>query len=141
MNDATNALEIAIVCLLIDELREGGYVPVAVWDGDGYNYSPKTSAGAKRNKHGCMPVEMSVAEVLDVVFGVDNSTIHFAPAACLDDWGDFGVAIVGGNGVDCIVDHHVHRGCPWERILNNLGDALISGRYTLTMKLAPKEGE
>lgn len=44
--------------------------------------------------------------MLDAVFSVDTSTIHFAPVGALDAWGSLGVYVVCGNGTSCLSDWH-----------------------------------
>lgn len=81
-------IERAIVTALVAELADADYVPVKVWDGGEYVEAT------------------SVAQVLDAVFGVDESTVHFAPRGAADNWGKRGVFLVCGNGEDLISDHH-----------------------------------
>lgn len=82
------ALERKIVRKVVRTLKAAGFVPVKVWDSQEYVDA------------------VTETEVLDAVFAVDDSTIHFAPATDLEDWGHRGVYIVLGNGIDCLSDWH-----------------------------------
>lgn len=81
-------IERAIVAALVDECSKAGFVPVKVWDGGEYVEATTLDA------------------VIDAVFSVDESTVHFAPAGDLVRWGKFGVFLVCGNGEDLISDNH-----------------------------------
>lgn len=90
-NDADQTrtmVERRLVRQIVRECKKAGFVPVKVWD-DG-DYVPATNEAA----------------VLEAVFSVSVSTIHFAPKDNLKRWGNLGVMIVCGNGVDCISDWH-----------------------------------
>lgn len=81
-------IEQRVVRHLIRELKKAGYRPEWVWDGGDYVST------------------LTEAQVLEAVFSVDTSTIHF-------DFGkgkngkSHGVYIVCGNGWDCLSDWHV----------------------------------
>lgn len=81
-------IERAIVTALVAELGAADYVPVKVYDGGEYVEAT------------------SVAQVLDAVFSVDESTVHFAERGDADNWGKRGVFLVCGNGEDLISDWH-----------------------------------
>lgn len=81
-------IERAIVAALIDEAGRAGFVPVRVYDG------------------GEQVKVANAAEAIEAVFAVDESTIHFAPAANRAKWGRRGVFLVCGNGTDIISDWH-----------------------------------
>jgi hypothetical protein len=98
-------IERAIVTALIAEANAAGFVPVSVYDGG--EYVPDVAAhGDPADANKPEPVALTTDAVLDAVFAVDVSTIHFAPTTNLLDWGNRGVFIVLGNGEDCISDWH-----------------------------------
>lgn len=82
------AIETAIITRLCAALASAGFVPAKVWDGGEYVATP------------------DLAAVLDAVFAVDESTIHFAPTGKPDAWGRLGVFVVCGNGQDIVSDYH-----------------------------------
>lgn len=84
-------IEHEIVRVLLKHAKAAGYVPVKVWDGGEY-----VEATTER-------------EVLDAVFAVCTSTVHFAPEANQSTWGNLGVFLVVGNEQDLISDWHDHR--------------------------------
>lgn len=88
MENATlrGKLERAIVRALLAELRRARYLPVKVWDGGEYVNTPDADS------------------VIAAVFAVDEATIHFEPMSLRARGGNRGVAIVLGNGEDCISD-------------------------------------
>lgn len=82
-------IERTLVRVTIAEMRKAGFVPVSVYDGGEY-----------------VPAKTRAA-VLDAVFAVDTSTIHFAPVDALEAWGCLGVYVVCGNGTSCLSDWHM----------------------------------
>ena len=104
MNNATRiAIEKAIVTRLVEDQAKAGFVPVAVWDGE--EYAP-WGINHRESRDFLAPHALTVAEAIDAAFAVDESTVHFAPASDLSDWGSRGVFLVGGNGEDIISDYH-----------------------------------
>lgn len=85
-----DSLEKKIVRTLIRALKTDGYLPDSVWDGE-------ESVKARTE-----------TAVMGVVFSVSSSTIHFDRGKGDDDKSNHGVAIVLGNGVDCISDWHIN---------------------------------
>jgi hypothetical protein len=81
-------LEHAIVRALIAGLKDAGFEPVKVFDGGEY-----VQATTER-------------QVLDAVFSVGVSTLHFSPRNDAYSWGTFGVLLVAGNERDIIGDCH-----------------------------------
>lgn len=81
------ALERHIVTHLVEACRKAGFLPQSVWDGEEYVKCK------------------SATQVLDAVFAVDVSTIHFDHGRGNNKL-SHGVLIVLGNGVDCISDWH-----------------------------------
>ena len=115
-------LEHAIVRKLLDVMRNAGFVAVAVWDDEEYVYANGVTGLSKD------PTSvMSTREVLDAVFSVGVSTLHFAPAGKLNAWGSHGVLLVTGNNEDIISDHHSHKGA-WNDTLQALGAAAIDSK-------------
>lgn len=92
--DISDKVERAIVTCLVQDLSKAGYDAIKVWDGEEY-----IDTG-------------TVEDVIDAVFAVGNSTIHFqrAKGARGKKWGKTGVYIVCGNGEDCISDWHCEDG-------------------------------
>ncbi len=88
MSKDTQSVEKTIVRVLHAELKKAGFVPVKVWDGGEY---------VDTNR---------LRDVLDAVFSVDTSTIHFAPVSDPSKWGNLGVYVVCGNGADLLSDWH-----------------------------------
>lgn len=80
------SLERAIVTAVVEECGKAGFIPVKVY-------------GVR--EHVDTP---DLTSVLGAVFSVYVSTIHFGRGP--DTWGRTGVAIVLGNGEDCISDWH-----------------------------------
>lgn len=84
----TTKIERAIVTRLVSDLDAVGFIPVCVYTGE--DYEPANT----------------LETVLEHVFSVDESTIHFAPKSDPGKWGKFGVFCVCGNGADLISDYH-----------------------------------
>ncbi len=94
---------------------KAGFVPVTVWDGG--TYEPQGECHGRN----VVPRQLSAAEVIEAVFAVDESTIHFAPAYDLEAWGGLGVFCVGGNGRDFIGDAHVGAKYPaWAKAVDSV---------------------
>ena len=74
-------IERAIVTALVDEAAKVGYIPDSVWDGGEY-----------------VPVA-DLNSVLEAVFAVDNSTIHFVPRAGPESASSHGVFVVCGRSM------------------------------------------
>jgi hypothetical protein len=88
MSNEYTQVEKRIVRRLVRELKKAGFAVDSVWDGGEY-------------------VKTSTEEsVLDAVFSVGLSTIHF-DAGKGANGKSHGVAIVCGNGYDCLSDWHV----------------------------------
>jgi hypothetical protein len=82
-------IERACVTALVDELDKAGFVPTKVWDG------------------GVSVTVSDTESTLAAVFAVDEATIHFARKDGVNVRHEHGVAVILGNGEDCISDWHV----------------------------------
>jgi hypothetical protein len=87
--DICQKTEEAILKALVEELSIAGFTYVNVWDGEEYR-----------------PVSEGYAQLLEEVFAVSDSTVHFAPEDNPEKWGNLGVLLVCGNGEDFISDWH-----------------------------------
>lgn len=119
-------IERLIILELIAKLSTDGYKPVAVWDG--YEYTGAEMIGSAATL-GEAPPAMTAKQVLAAVDSTDTSTIHFTQQYSTA-WGNRGVFVVLGNGVDVISDYHVARGEPFGIIVDT-----VSRKYRRT---APK---
>lgn len=86
-NEQRQALEKKIVRGTVRRLKEAGFLATQVWDGGEY-VKVRTEE-----------------EVLDAVFSVDDSTVHFDGGAGDNDH-SHGVLFILGNGQDVISDYH-----------------------------------
>jgi hypothetical protein len=81
-------MEQSIVRHLVRELKKAGYLPSQVWDSEEYVKATTET------------------QVLDAVFAVEDSTIHFDAGKGANRRHSHGVLIVLGNACDCISDYH-----------------------------------
>jgi hypothetical protein len=99
-------IEHAITRALVHELDKAGFVAVAVWDSEEYQLADNATIKADAVPSMPAPKPMSLTEVLDSVFSVEECTLHFAKRDRLDAWGSLGVLLIGGNKEDLISDWH-----------------------------------
>lgn len=116
-------IEKFIIQRLIADMERAGYHVAAVWDGEQYQMVDaegrpisldRGPAHAKR--------AMSVAQALDSIDSVDDSTLHFTHKDA-STWGDRGVLLILSNGEDVISDYHAGDAV-FESIIERIYDAI-----------------
>jgi hypothetical protein len=128
-------IEAAMLRAMLKCLRNAGFVPVDVWDGESYVYGGK---GAKPGSKAKPARVLTVREVIDPIYTTsDKCTLHFAPDYDLGAWGELGLLITRGGGLECVYDWHVHREGPFERFtaaVERLCDAVGKGDIVVTIE-------
>lgn len=121
------------VLAVLRDLRAAGYAPVAVWDGEAYNWpNAEGNIETTYDRTGlpdAIDIDLTDDQALELVDGLDECTLHFTHQN-KRTWGNRGVFFVMGNdpeGTEVLADHHCPDGEDFTRILNELTDRLIEG--------------
>lgn len=94
-------VEKRIITALIEACELAGFVPVKFWDSGEYQ-----DVTWKANSVGPTAEQQRIESSITCVDSVDEGTLHFAPKSDLGAWGQRGVLLILGNGIDIISDWH-----------------------------------
>lgn len=124
--DVNTRIERAILVALIENLSAAGFKPAAVWTGEDYQ-----RADGVEGDCGSIDKPMTTAEVLKVFddFDMLTPTVHFTHQHRLT-WGNRGVMVVNGNGLDFISDWHAGD-LMFDAVVTMVADAASDGELTL----------
>jgi hypothetical protein len=135
-------IERVIILALLKNMREAGYEPAAVWDGEEYVMAvgeageyrsfpaePRllSSQPTKTTAPATIMRPLSDAIALRAIESVDESTLHFCHRNART-WGNRGVSLILGNGVDVVCDYHSATGEPFGEVVDAIADRIDKGQ-------------
>jgi hypothetical protein len=125
-------IERIIIAALLRDMRAAGYQPAAVWNDGDYVLADPFGRITSREPGDIADLThinrpLTDAEALEHIDSVEVSTLHFTHQNATT-WGNRGVMLVLGNGIDVISDHHVAKGEQFGKVIEELCDRINSNR-------------
>ena len=121
-------IERVIITALLRDMRAAGYLPAAIWEGEGYTMACGdvgcTESYARSKAPEEITRELTNTQVLTTLEEYDfDCTVHFTDKGART-WG-LGVLLILGNGEDVISDYHVNEDL--DRITDAISNRLDKG--------------